>query len=411
MKLMSRKGFTLVELLVVITIIGVLARVGFTFFQGTQTKARDTKRKQDIRSLSSALALYYQNNNQYIQSTSSTCNSGDTQAFYTAISSYMASGAAPKDPKNGEQYCYFSVNNGLSYRLFAKLENCSDPEVLSGCVASGYNFSIASEDLALAGPTPTPTPTPIPTSIPTSTPTPTPTQTPTPTPTPTPIPTPTPTPTSIVFDAVTTTTGTGTTTYSWSHTSGSGSNRIIVVGVSLANTGSGVSSVSYAGQSLTKLRSDTSGTASRSEIWYLLNPPSGANTTVVTLAATQNMDAVAMTWFNVNSTTPLGTSAGSNSGGVIPASDAISVTLPSTTTSDVVIDVVSIGPTTSSAVCCPGAGQTQRATLNVDTATANGMTLGSSSKLGTASTTVMSWRAGGPTGSNYWAISAVPLKF
>lgn len=47
----SRKGFTLVELLVVITIIGILAVGGLSLFAGAQQKARDSVRQTDMRAL------------------------------------------------------------------------------------------------------------------------------------------------------------------------------------------------------------------------------------------------------------------------------------------------------------------------------------------------------------------------
>src|SRR5437016_6209270 len=122
-----KKGFTLVELLIVITIIAILSGVGLTFFQQAQAKVRDTKRKEDLRNLGNALELYRQvpqHSDQYIVSASQSCNSTDTTSFYLAIASYMSNQIVPTDPKTGGQYCYYSENNGNSYRLYAKLENC-----------------------------------------------------------------------------------------------------------------------------------------------------------------------------------------------------------------------------------------------------------------------------------------------
>lgn len=52
------RGFTLVELLVVIAIIGILASLGFFGFQTAQKKARDAQRKNDLKEVKQALEAY-----------------------------------------------------------------------------------------------------------------------------------------------------------------------------------------------------------------------------------------------------------------------------------------------------------------------------------------------------------------
>ncbi len=58
-KLKTRAGFTLLELLVVIGIIGLLVSVGISSFSTAQKKARDAKRKSDLKAIQSALEQYY----------------------------------------------------------------------------------------------------------------------------------------------------------------------------------------------------------------------------------------------------------------------------------------------------------------------------------------------------------------
>ena len=53
------KGFTLIELLVVISIIGLLASVVLASLNVARVKARDTRRIADMRSMQTALELYY----------------------------------------------------------------------------------------------------------------------------------------------------------------------------------------------------------------------------------------------------------------------------------------------------------------------------------------------------------------
>lgn len=58
-------GFTLVELLVVISIISLLSSVVFTTVNGARAKAREARRKTDINQLLLAIQLYLDNTGSY----------------------------------------------------------------------------------------------------------------------------------------------------------------------------------------------------------------------------------------------------------------------------------------------------------------------------------------------------------
>ena len=55
----TKKGFTLIEMLIVIVIIGVLAAALIPRVTGIKARARDTKRQTDMKTFSTALKLYY----------------------------------------------------------------------------------------------------------------------------------------------------------------------------------------------------------------------------------------------------------------------------------------------------------------------------------------------------------------
>ena len=58
-------GFTIVELLIVIVIIGILAALVVTTYSGIQKKARDTERKTDINAVHGQVEAYQAQNGKY----------------------------------------------------------------------------------------------------------------------------------------------------------------------------------------------------------------------------------------------------------------------------------------------------------------------------------------------------------
>lgn len=61
----KQRGFTIVELLIVIVVIGILAAIVITTFVGVQKKGRDADRKADINALYSQIEVYFAQNSRY----------------------------------------------------------------------------------------------------------------------------------------------------------------------------------------------------------------------------------------------------------------------------------------------------------------------------------------------------------
>lgn len=53
------KGFTLVELLVTTSVIGIIMSVGLVIYQGSRQKARDARRREDLLTIQKAMEQYF----------------------------------------------------------------------------------------------------------------------------------------------------------------------------------------------------------------------------------------------------------------------------------------------------------------------------------------------------------------
>ncbi|MCR4305706.1 MAG: type II secretion system GspH family protein, partial [Candidatus Daviesbacteria bacterium] len=102
------KGFTLVELLVVVSIIAVLSVVGITLFSGVQQNARDAKRKADIDAISKALEANY--------------TGGSTTPYPALTDAMFANGKVPTDPRTGSAYSGVPSGAVATYSVCATLE-------------------------------------------------------------------------------------------------------------------------------------------------------------------------------------------------------------------------------------------------------------------------------------------------
>jgi hypothetical protein len=197
---------------------------------------------------------------------------------------------------------------------------------------------------------------------------------------------------AITFDSSNTRTGTANSIDTWSHTV-SGSNPILIVGVSVKGASStGVNSITFNGDSLTKLASDANGTKVAVELWYLVNPDVDTHTISMDMTggSGNNYTAGSMSFVGVDQATPLGTHATASSG-----SNTATVNV-SSAAGELVIDVVG----TEKESISIGSGQTQRFNPGADPE------CGGSSEPGASSVT-MSWSI---NKNNSWAIIAVPLK-
>lgn len=125
----SQRGFTLIELIVVLAIIALIASVVIATIGSAQAKSRDTKRKSDMAQVVRAIEYYRTENDAYPPHggtqfggcTSSNCLSVLTDEL---VSRYIP--AIPTDPRAGNSpsgYLYCRANAPRdSYQILVRLE-------------------------------------------------------------------------------------------------------------------------------------------------------------------------------------------------------------------------------------------------------------------------------------------------
>jgi general secretion pathway protein G len=120
-----KKGFTLIELLVVIAIMGTLVAIVLPNFIGGRQKSKDTRRRLDIESISSALELYRSTVGSYPNTIDLNCDTNREALTYdpgggVAATTFMTT--IPQDPGCSSISYAVQSMSATDYSICAYLE-------------------------------------------------------------------------------------------------------------------------------------------------------------------------------------------------------------------------------------------------------------------------------------------------
>jgi prepilin-type N-terminal cleavage/methylation domain-containing protein len=133
----KNKGFSLIEIMVVISIIGILVSIVTMSFDSARKTSRDKARMAELKEVQLALELYKSQNGRYPAAGCSAGSnwSGPGPGGWTSCEDYITSLVPsfipnlPKDPNqeydSGEGYLYRTNSNGDAYKLivYRSVEN------------------------------------------------------------------------------------------------------------------------------------------------------------------------------------------------------------------------------------------------------------------------------------------------
>ena len=92
------KGFSLIELLIVITIIGILAVVFLPKITSGPERARDAQRISDVTDIANAIEMFKQDNESYPDSLGAWEELTDGNTLFDGVQSNFDSNSIPQDP-------------------------------------------------------------------------------------------------------------------------------------------------------------------------------------------------------------------------------------------------------------------------------------------------------------------------
>jgi prepilin-type N-terminal cleavage/methylation domain-containing protein len=124
----TRPAFTITELLIVVTIMALLAGIGFATYPRLRARAKLARVTTDLESINSAASQYYQDN-QF------TYPADQSRGVPGGLSSYLAGGVFPTAPWTGGTYDWDNYTSGASTVQQVSFHLCGTPS--SGSTVCG----------------------------------------------------------------------------------------------------------------------------------------------------------------------------------------------------------------------------------------------------------------------------------
>ena len=140
----SERGFTLIEILIVVAIIAVLASAVLVGLGPVQRQGRDARRIYDLRQVQTGLELYYAKCGYYpgeVESDTFCTGQNTVPTDWDALTLVLIDrgigiNKIPNDPTASRDYFYWVSNSGDSYVLGATFEDSNNSALQNSAVGA-----------------------------------------------------------------------------------------------------------------------------------------------------------------------------------------------------------------------------------------------------------------------------------
>lgn len=155
----QRRGFTLVEILITIALMGILTAIGLTSYSFSIQKSRDSVRKSDLALISKAVTAWAGDFGEFpdddgngkmlacdagntfkVTGNFSACDWGKSLIAFTNDGQQLYLSKIPADPLPADHYYYKRTSSGFS--LFSILENTQDASYVSDAGAADFGAGV-----------------------------------------------------------------------------------------------------------------------------------------------------------------------------------------------------------------------------------------------------------------------------
>ncbi len=146
----NTRGFSLVELLITVSIIAILISMGIASYATINKQSRDTKRKGDLEQIRASLEMYRANNGSYPSAgTGSWIAASSATDALVGLTPFLVSTyipVVPTDPKSAQMYMYIATNassgNYYGYCVSAQMESENPPDTCTVTLPTSHTYGL-----------------------------------------------------------------------------------------------------------------------------------------------------------------------------------------------------------------------------------------------------------------------------